>query len=317
MSTFSKAVFNTARYANFRPTYPKSLFEEVYKYHGSSPTASWGHALDLGCGTGQATTVLAERFDSATGVDPSAGMVSTARETNASSPGKMRFEQSSAEALPLIASESVDLVTAAQAAHWFKYDQLWPELGRVLRKGGSVAFWNYSEFRLSKHPRLTTEINAYASDPTQNLGPYWEQPGRGILDNHLQAIKFPTDGTWDLASAQRVYFVGNQYPTAPIEDPNAPISNSPIRLSANDQHREVILKKTVSWDGLDSYLRTWSPLVAYWEAHADDKANPSGDIVKRFTQKLRDEVEKDLGGNPGEEVELEWPLALIMIRKAN
>lgn len=179
-------------------------------------------------------------------------------------------------------------------------------------------FQNYSEFRLSRHPRLTAEINAYSSDPSQNLGPYWEQPGRGILDNHLQAVRFPTDSVWDAKSAQRVYFVGDQYPTALSDnaDANAPISNSPIKLSTNDQHREVVLRKTLTWEGVENYLRTWSPLVAYWDAHSDDKANKEGDIVKRMVKKLRDGVSEELGEPAKDEVELEWPMALIMIRKS-
>lgn len=61
--------------------------------------------------SGQATTVLAQKFQSATGVDPSAGMVATARESMASD-GHISFVQSKAEELSFLEDESVDLVTA-------------------------------------------------------------------------------------------------------------------------------------------------------------------------------------------------------------
>ena len=74
------------------------------------------------------------------------------------------FVQSPAERLEFLENDSVDLVIAgmsshqlpdptlgtrllsgmhaiAQACHWFDWSKVWPEVGRVLRKGGSAAFW--------------------------------------------------------------------------------------------------------------------------------------------------------------------------------
>ena len=52
MATFSKASFDSARYAAARPTYPRQLFDAVLQYHARSPAAQWHTAVDLGCGTG-------------------------------------------------------------------------------------------------------------------------------------------------------------------------------------------------------------------------------------------------------------------------
>lgn len=121
---------------------------------------------------------------------------------------------------------------------------------------------------------------------------------------------------WDAESSQRIYFVGNQYQTAADDGLNTPISNWPIKLSKNDQSRDVILRKTLSWEGFENYLRTWSPLVAYWAAHPNDKADGNGDIVRRFVRKLQEAVSEELGGIEKDEIELEFPVALIMIRKS-
>lgn len=115
-----------------RPTYPKVLYDTVYAYHASSKAAQWDVAVDLGCGTGklslirsrpplhflkltsttgQATTVLAERFNKVIGVDPSKGMIKSANE-NPERNTKLEFVTSSAEVLPFLANESVDLATA-------------------------------------------------------------------------------------------------------------------------------------------------------------------------------------------------------------
>lgn len=178
-----------------------------------------------------------------------------------------------------------------------------------------IASQNYSEFRLARHPRLAPYIKAYASDPEQSLGPWWEQPGRSILDNHLQAVKFPTDEAWDPASSQRIYFVGTQYPTAPDTNLNGPISNSPIKLGPSDQHRGVIMRKMLDWNNLESYLRTWSSLLNFHAAHPEDRKDPEGDIVQRLVKVLKQGVEEDVGAE-STKVEIEFPLALLLIRKA-
>lgn len=52
MATFGKTTFNTARYAAARPTYPRQLYDFIFKYHESKLGAKWERAVDLGCGTG-------------------------------------------------------------------------------------------------------------------------------------------------------------------------------------------------------------------------------------------------------------------------
>ncbi|KAI0049342.1 hypothetical protein FA95DRAFT_1604467, partial [Auriscalpium vulgare] len=78
MTTFAKTTFNTARYAAARPTYPRQLYDFVFQYHERTRGAKWDTALDLGCGTGQATVELTP-FKRVVGVDPSAKMIESAR----------------------------------------------------------------------------------------------------------------------------------------------------------------------------------------------------------------------------------------------
>ncbi|OJA20052.1 hypothetical protein AZE42_13044 [Rhizopogon vesiculosus] len=192
MATFGNASFNTAIYASFRPTYPRSLFDFIFQYHERSRDARWDRAVDLGCGTGQATVELTP-FMRVTGVDPSSKMIEVAQATLKAQPvstGQNDYVQASAENLPFLEDGSVDLVIAAQACHWFDWSKMWPELTRVLRKNGSAAFWIYSEFRFTRYSSLTHRINAYAQglDPLHSVGPYWQQPGRSILENHLVQV---------------------------------------------------------------------------------------------------------------------------------
>jgi SAM-dependent methyltransferase len=307
MATFAKATFDAAVYASYRPTYPKRLFDFIFKYHESTKGARWDTAVDIGCGTGQATAELTP-FKRVVGVDPSAKMIEVAKQlamenaqsTNSENVNQFEYIQSEAENLSFLKDGSVDLLISAQAAHWFDWSKVWPETARVLRKGGSVAVWIYSEFRITRHPNLTPLITAYAqgSDPANSLGPHWQQPGRSILDNHLVEIPSATDVLPDqFENFERVFFTGRRYPPFPSA-------------------RSVILRKKMTWNDLQQYFRTWSSLHTYHERYPEDLTHPEGDIAVRFWKSLKDGVDKDEKPKDNDLVEIEWPLALILVKKA-
>ncbi|KAI1798269.1 S-adenosyl-L-methionine-dependent methyltransferase [Ganoderma leucocontextum] len=308
MATFGKTTFNAARYASSRPTYPRQLYDFIFKYHERAKGARWDTAVDVGCGTGQATVELTP-FKRVIGVDPSAKMIEQARESVKSRlagldlSAQIEFHQSSAEVLPLIQDGSVDLLTAAQAAHWFNWEKFWPEVARVLRKDGTLAVWGYSEFRLSGRPTATKLINKFMQgcDPKNSIGPYWERPGRTILDNHLVDIPDPAHVVPDEFSAfERVFFSGAHNPALP-------------------NRRPVILRKTLTWEELKGYLYSASALHTFNERNPEDVRRPGGDLATRFCMALKEEVARADGKEiPKDEdtVDIEWPLTLLLARKA-
>lgn len=90
---------------------------------------------DLGCGTGIATRLLAARGLDVVGIDPSPPMLERARRAGGA---RYAVGEAAATGLP---DASQDLVTAAQAFHWFADDAALGEIARVLRPGGWVAAW--------------------------------------------------------------------------------------------------------------------------------------------------------------------------------
>jgi len=59
--------------------------------------------------------------------------------TNGNQP--IEYRVASAEDLSFIENNSVDMVTAGQAAHWFHYEEAFPEIARILKPGGTLAFF--------------------------------------------------------------------------------------------------------------------------------------------------------------------------------
>jgi hypothetical protein len=72
----------------------------------------------------------------------------------------------------------------------------------------------------------------------------------------------------------------------------------------------------MTWNDLQQYFRTWSSLHTYHERYPEDLTHPEGDIAVRFWKSLKDGVDKDKKTKDNDLVEIEWPLALILVKKA-
>jgi SAM-dependent methyltransferase len=132
---FSTRVENYARY---RPSYPAAVIELL---QGTCGLAEDSVVSDIACGTGIFTRLLLETGCRVIGVEPNAAMRSAGEEFLAGYP-KFTSVAGTAEATTL-ADDSVDMVTAAQAAHWFNPERARREFGRILRPGGwLVLLWN-------------------------------------------------------------------------------------------------------------------------------------------------------------------------------
>ena len=118
-------------YATFRPGYPPELFAWLARV-SPSLNAVW----DCGCGSGQASTALAGYFAQVHATDVAAEQIGAAR-----SHPRVQYSVARAEHSGL-RDASVDLVTVAQALHWFDVDAFYAEARRVGRPGALLAVWN-------------------------------------------------------------------------------------------------------------------------------------------------------------------------------
>ncbi|KAF2656274.1 S-adenosyl-L-methionine-dependent methyltransferase [Lophiostoma macrostomum CBS 122681] len=132
-------------YAQSRLNYSPEVYKTILDHHKATG-GQMNTLIDIGCGPGLATRPLAPHFTKAFGLDPSEGMIAKARSLSTESDTNIHFEVSTAEELgsnlsPRIEDASVDLITAANAAHWFNLPPFWRAAARVLKPGGTVALW--------------------------------------------------------------------------------------------------------------------------------------------------------------------------------
>ncbi|MDX1378106.1 MAG: class I SAM-dependent methyltransferase, partial [Anaerolineales bacterium] len=120
------------QYAQFRPQYPNA----IYAYFASI-VPGYALAWDCGTGNGQAAVGLAQYFEQVYATDASADQIA-----HAYPHPKVEYRVESAEQVAL-ETASVNLVTVAQAVHWFDFDKFYAEVNRVLEPGGILAVWTY------------------------------------------------------------------------------------------------------------------------------------------------------------------------------
>jgi SAM-dependent methyltransferase len=134
-SRFSDRVENYVRY---RPGYPTEVIPELKTECGLAASQV---VADIASGTGIWTRPLLENGNPVCGVEPNAEMREAGARLLAAFP-KFTSVAGTAEATTL-ADHSVDLVTAAQAAHWFDRAGARREFVRILKPGGwLVLLWN-------------------------------------------------------------------------------------------------------------------------------------------------------------------------------
>ena len=161
-------------YSDFRPEYPEALYKFIYAH-----VNEFGCALDCGTGNGQMAAALANRFREVIATDISEKQLDIAvKKSNIS------YFKSPAENAPCEPA-SIDLVTAAQAAHWFDEEAFYKEVNRILKPKGLLVLCGY------QLPSVSAEIDQLLIQfYSVVLGPYWD-PERKHVDNAYQNLRFP------------------------------------------------------------------------------------------------------------------------------
>ncbi|OXC58326.1 hypothetical protein C358_06231, partial [Cryptococcus neoformans MW-RSA852] len=205
----------------------------------------------------------------------------------------------------------------------------------------------YAELLFPSHPHLTHLFTSFSSSPPPNgIGPYWSQPGRGIVEGLLDRVPFPVkpalrreegEGVEEVERVvgRRPVMIDEPAPALdPALDPEtcldalkkyegewAPETAIRIRHTPSSP---FFMRQHWTLTQLEAYLRTFSATHEYWRVNPDDEAKGrvkrgEGDVVDRFMVVIKRAfenegvVDKDGKGS----FDVAWPLVLMMIKKKN
>jgi SAM-dependent methyltransferase len=187
-----------ADYIRYRPGYPPELLECLRRNCGLRP--KWVVA-DVGCGTGLLAKVFLENGNRVFGIEPNAAMRAAGDEFLRGF-DQFTSQEGRAEATGLPAN-SMDMITAGQAFHWFDRQRARTEFQRILKPGGWVALlWNE---RLTSTPFLADYeqmLHRYSPDYAKvdhrnveetALGEFFH-PGRLRQDTFFMRQQFDWEG---------------------------------------------------------------------------------------------------------------------------
>ena len=167
-----------AAYSEFRPSYPPALFTELAR---RAPALR--RAWDVGTGTGQAALGLAAHFEHVLATDVSAKMLAAA------TPHPRITYRHLVDEPHDLADASFELVTVAQALHWFDLERFYATVQRVLAPGGLFAAWCYS--LLEVEPAFDALVRDL-HDVT--LATDWPSPRRLVIEGYRSLpLPFPEE----------------------------------------------------------------------------------------------------------------------------
>lgn len=274
-------------YAAHRPDYPPELFAAVFAYADHHGTAARDLAVDVATGSGQAATALARRFTRVVGTDAQRAQLALAPPVPNCS-----WLEAPAEALP-VAGASADLVTVAQALHWFvDLPRFYAEAARVLKPRGTLACWGYG-------------LSSFAPTAARAGSPTEAESARRATEAFLKTYR-GLGQHWD----ERRALVECEY--AGME-PGPPLFCEVVARRGDDA---LPMRKTLTIDQVVGYVRSWSAYAEYQKA-TGLAAGAEGDVAEL----LRAELCGAYGvGEVADaavfEVDVVWPVFLMLATKS-
>ena len=131
-------------YNKYRSSYPVQCIDDII---ASNPLNKNMIIADIGAGTGKLTELFLKRGIKVIAVEPNHDMINIARENLNEYGNLIKFNEEPAENTK-IKNNSIDVITVAQAFHWFDKELFRNECKRILKENGTIAIlWNFLDYK--------------------------------------------------------------------------------------------------------------------------------------------------------------------------
>lgn len=162
--------------ARYRPSYQREIYE-LLASHAPARDIAW----DCGTGSGQAAISLSKYFARVIATDSSKEQLANSRPHE-----RVEYRLATAEnsGLP---DASIDLVTAANAAHWFDRDIFYKEARRILKPQGVIAVWRF-DFHKAGIPGIDEQIYRLSEEI---LDEFWAPNVKRVRGHNYDDVAFP------------------------------------------------------------------------------------------------------------------------------
>ena len=210
-----------ADYEKGRPGYPTAAIDALVRECGIGELTT---VVDLGAGTGKFTRHLFAHTANVIAVEP----VEAMRAAYAANFPGARVIAGTAEDVPGLLEQSVDVVTVAQAFHWFDHARALDEISRLLGAGGWLALiWNTRDVRVPWLAEINELMNRLAGDAPRfrSTDRSWRHP----IDEH-PAFEELHEAAFD-----------NPVPGVDLETMRARVSSTSYVSALPDDEREDVL----------------------------------------------------------------------------
>ncbi|GAB4855697.1 hypothetical protein Ancab_024339 [Ancistrocladus abbreviatus] len=213
-------------YLDGRPDYPKEWYSWL-----AARSLHRSLAWDAGTGNGQAAVAVAEHYKQVIATDVSEAQLGRAIPHPHVRYLHQTLSMSEDDLINMIGGKnSVDLVTVAQAVHWFDLSSFYSIVTRLLRKpGGVIAVWGYNTIVVS--PTFDPVMKRFE----ETTLPYWHSGIKHIFDGY-KTLPFPFES---------------------------------VGLGSEGEPLSLDIPKELSFEGLLRMLRSWSAVTTAKEEGVD------------------------------------------------
>mmetsp|Transcript_7747 Transcript_7747/g.7682 ORF Transcript_7747/g.7682 Transcript_7747/m.7682 type:complete len:295 (-) Transcript_7747:1375-2259(-) len=293
MSTYSESNFDTQHYNLARPSYPEEFYKTLMNYHNSTNSAC-DLALDIGCGSGFVAFKLLDFFNKVIGTDVSSTMISQCRKTTKPNQNIQFLEGAAEHSPPEIQENSVDLITGAECCHWVDHDKFFKESFRILKPGGTLAYWFYKDPIFVGYDKANEIYTNYTYNSSlesdkdgtfeRYMGPYYQQPGHDYLRTLLKEIEVPTKYFKDI--------VRHEY--------------DPEYEGADPTKTTLYISKKITLPVFLNYVKSWSAYHSWMKEHG-----AKYDVAEAFVEELK----QAMGWDDSFEFEVVWATVYTFAKK--